>query len=212
MTRTAKSASASAAITASSGAGLRSVLRAKSRARREALGDIQAADKSLRRNGDPILDLQIEMLSLGDLQPATRRVKKANPAQLARVIASIQRFGLVAPVLVDRDGGIIHGHAIVDAARALELAAIPCVRLEHLSSDERRLLSITLNRLAETGEWDSEALTLELRDLSVLDEALTALDQTIVEDRIRRDPSGQHRTCQNCCRSDLNNTIRFIDN
>ncbi len=148
-------------------------LRIQSRSRRETLVEVQVAAAGQRRNGDPGLDLQIERLSIADLKPAGRRVKKADPGQVARIRASIQRFGIVTPVLVDAAGGIIHGHVVVDAARSLDLTHIDCVRLEHLSAEEARLLSISLNRLAETGDWDFGALKLEFQDLVVLDEPLT---------------------------------------
>ncbi len=184
-------------LKAPSAMSLKQGLRTQSRARREDLTQIQVADAGLRRNGDPVLDLKIEMLAIADLKPAARRIKKPSPAQVARVRASLLRFGVVAPVLVDAAGAIIHGHAVVDAARSLDLTHLACVRLEHLSPDEARLLSITLNRLAETGEWDFEALKLEFQDLTILDEPLTitgfdepVLDALLTDDTADLDPAG----------------------
>lgn len=153
--------------------GLKQALTGRARTRRDTLAQKQQSQNIVRRNGDPVVELQVEMIQLQALKSAARRVKKSDPAQVARVTASILSFGLVVPVLVDGEGAIIHGHVVVEAARSLDLAAIPCIRIEHLSPEQARLLSISLNRLAETGQWDIEGLTLELKDLVILDEPLT---------------------------------------
>jgi ParB-like chromosome segregation protein Spo0J len=69
---------------------------------------------------------------------------------------SIEKFGVCQPVLISKDRTIVHGHGVVEAARAAGLTQIPVVFVEHLSPTEQRLLSITLNRLGETGQWDEE--------------------------------------------------------
>lgn len=46
------------------------------------------------------------------------------------------------------------------------------VALGHLSSTELRRLSITLNRLGETGSWDEEVLREEMQELVELNEDL----------------------------------------
>ena len=50
------------------------------------------------------------------------------------------------------------------------LTEIPVIFVEHLSPTEQRLLSITLNRLGETGQWDEEALRIEFAELIDLGE------------------------------------------
>lgn len=116
--------------------------------------------------------LRISMVPTGELRPAERRVRKTDAAQLARVRASIQRFGVCAPLLVDSGRHIVVGHSLWEAARSLGIAELPCVAIDHLSSTDLRLLRITLNRLAETGAWDVTALKLEFEELTVLDEDL----------------------------------------
>ena len=183
-------------LTAPGSANLKSKLRNKSRERRESLIMTQTAEAGLRRNGDPVIELQIEMVAIADLKPAGRRVRKTHPAQLAKVKASLLRFGMVAPVVIDAQGAIIHGHVVVEAARALDLGKIACVRLDHLSAEDARLLAITLNRLAETGDWDTDALAVEFRELVVLDEPLTitgfdepVIDALIADDERDLDPA-----------------------
>ena len=49
------------------------------------------------------------------------------------------------------------------------LDRIPCVRIEHLSKDEQRVLRLAVNRLAERGQWDLDALKIEFEELIVSD-------------------------------------------
>lgn len=49
------------------------------------------------------------------------------------------------------------------------LSSVPCIVVSHLSPAERRLLRIALNRQQEKGQWDFEALKLELEELIIED-------------------------------------------
>jgi len=88
---------------------------------------------------------------------ARRRPHAKSESQVARIRASIERFGVCQPILISTDRTIVHGHGVLEAARAAGLTEIPVVFVEHLSPTEQRLLSITLNRIGETGQWDEEA-------------------------------------------------------
>ena len=49
------------------------------------------------------------------------------------------------------------------------LDRLPCVRIEHLSPDEQRVLRLAVNRLAEKGEWNLDALKIEFEELICAD-------------------------------------------
>jgi DNA modification methylase len=89
--------------------------------------------------------------------------------QIRQIAKSIERFGFTNPVLIDDDGMIIAGHGRVAAAKLLGLAAIPCLRLAHLSDAEKRAYVLADNRLAEKAGWDREILAIELQGLIDLD-------------------------------------------
>ncbi|MDH5528422.1 MAG: site-specific DNA-methyltransferase [Paracoccaceae bacterium] len=97
-----------------------------------------------------------------DLKPPKNPVKKQNRKQLLKISKSIEAFGWVVPLLVAGDNEIIDGETRYHAAKALDLKTIPCIRTDHLSGQEVRLLRISLNKIGETGEWDPLALRLEL--------------------------------------------------
>ncbi len=171
-------------LEAPAGLGLKAQLVSRSRADRQSHIDTQTAEAASRRNGDPIPDQRIERVNIDELKSASRRVRKTSKAQLARIKASLMRFGQVNPILVDGNLTVINGHGVVEACRELDIKLVNIIRVEHLAPNDVRLLAITLNRLAETGEWDFEALSVELQELTILEEPLTitGFDQPILEE------------------------------
>jgi DNA modification methylase len=114
--------------------------------------------------------LTVSYVPIDELGQAPRRVRRAEAPQVARIRASIEKFGVCQPILISKDRTIVHGHGVLEAARAAGLTEIPVIFVEHLSPTEQRLLSITLNRLGETGQWDEEALRMEFAELIDLGE------------------------------------------
>ena len=87
-----------------------------------------------------------------------------NPRQLTKeqhqnLSESIQRFGLVDPILInkheDRKDIIIGGHQRVRVAKDLKIEQVPCIELS-LTYEKERELNVRLNK--NTGEWDMDSL------------------------------------------------------
>jgi hypothetical protein len=112
-----------------------------------------------------VADLQISYLAPGLLRSASHNARTHSKKQLKQIARSIGRFGFVNPVLISDDFEIIAGHGRVEAAKLLDLPAVPTVRLSNLSPAERRAYVIADNRLAELAGWDRELLTVELQGL-----------------------------------------------
>lgn len=83
---------------------------------------------------------------------------------MAKIAASMARFGWTVPCMVAEDGELIAGHGRVLAATMLRLTEVPVIRLSHLDDAERRAYRIADNKLTELDDWD-EAL---LRDPEAL--------------------------------------------
>ena len=110
--------------------------------------------------------MKIEHIATELLTPYARNAKKHSEEQIAAIAESIKQFGFNSPVLVDADDGIIAGHGRVLAAKALELEAVPCIRLSHLTETQKQAYILADNRLSEIGGgWDTEMLRAELRAL-----------------------------------------------
>ena len=128
--------------------------------------------------------MKVETIAVEKLIPYARNAKLHSDAQVAQIAGSIREFGFNNPVLVDAENGIIAGHGRVLAARKLEMAKVPCIRLSHLTDAQKRAFVIADNRLAETGGgWDEELLKVELMDIhaSGLDPELTGFTQADVD-------------------------------
>jgi DNA modification methylase len=97
-------------------------------------------------------------------------VRRRDAKQSAKLQASLERFGLCRPILIDAEGTIIEGHGLWEVASAQGVSEVSCIVIDHLDRTELRSLSIALNRLGETGAWDPDALRLEFEELTVLDD------------------------------------------
>ena len=92
-----------------------------------------------------------------------------SPRQIRQIAQSIEAFGFIVPILVDRDLQVIVGHGRVSAARKLRLERVPMIRLHHLTEAQAKAFMIADNRLTENSTWDERLLAEQLRNLSVLD-------------------------------------------
>lgn len=113
--------------------------------------------------------MKIETIKIEKLIPYARNSRTHSDEQVAQVAASIREFGFTNPVLIDAEDGIIAGHGRVMAARKLNMAEVPCIRLGHLTETQKRAYIIADNKLALNSGWDEEMLGLELADLREAD-------------------------------------------
>jgi hypothetical protein len=142
-------------------------LRRKSRLRRDQ--QERLAKASAARHNDILPRLELSYIPIVDLRPSPRKVRKLDPAHVREVAASIGVLGFCDPLLVGRDNEIIHGEVRYEAAKQSGLDRLPCVRIGHLTPEEQRVLRLAVNRLAEKGEWDLDALKIEFDELIVTD-------------------------------------------
>lgn len=114
-----------------------------------------------RRNND--LKLNIIYLPTESLKPYAGNTRKHTDFDVDAIADSIRQFGFNNPIAIDSDDfQIVNGHGRFLAARKLGMKDVPCIRLDHLSEEERRAYAIYDNRTAELSEWDFDALEKEL--------------------------------------------------
>ncbi len=174
--------------------GIAPALQKRSKARRTTQKQLTAIGTSARLHNDLLPDLRIEYLSPAELHPALRRVRSHDPIQATRLDRSIAEFGMCSPIIISSDRRIIHGHGIWEAAKRADLVSIPTIRVDHLPSEQQRLLSIALNRLGETAVWDEVALAEELGELLELDEdvLVTGFELTEIDALLLLDSEEEH--------------------
>lgn len=119
----------------------------------------------------------VPVVPIATLRPHPRNARTHSEAQIAKLAASIRAYGWTNPVLVVGDT-IVAGHGRVEAAKRLGLDAVPAIRLDHLSPEQRRAYLIADNRLAEDAGWDRTLLAEEFEALGLagFDLALTGFD------------------------------------
>ena len=113
--------------------------------------------------------LQCDHIAIDRLKPWPRNARTHSKKQLRQIADSIDRFGFTNPILIDASNTILAGHGRVEAARLLGLAEVPCVRLEHMSAEEKRAYVLADNKLALNAGWDEEILAEELKELLAVD-------------------------------------------
>jgi DNA modification methylase len=107
----------------------------------------------------------IEYLPTDDLPALGRKSRIHSHQQIEQIAESIRTFGFINPILIDETGKVIAGNARIDAARKLKLTSLPCLRVSHLTHQQKRAFVIAENRLGELASWDNEVLRIEFEEL-----------------------------------------------
>ena len=111
----------------------------------------------------------IENLAIDRLALWPRNARTHTRKQIRQIAESIRRFGFNNPVLIDGGNCVLAGHGRVKAARELGMETVPCLRIDHMSSAEKRAYVLADNKLALNAGWDEELLALELKELMEAD-------------------------------------------
>lgn len=115
------------------------------------------------------LKLTIVYRPIDKIRPDPRNARTHPKRQLDQIIASIEAFDFVNPILVDEDLVIIAGHGRLLAAKACGKTKIPTIMLKGLSDAQKRALRLADNKIALNASWDLDLLKQELGDLSQLE-------------------------------------------
>jgi DNA modification methylase len=167
-------------------------LKAKSRQRREHLARLSAAgaQAGIIRN-DLLPKLQLVDRAPDEVIVPARNVRNLDPAHVRETVSVISHLGFSVPILIDHDNNLVDGVVRLEAAKLLGLPRVPCIVVSHLSTPERRLLRVAMNRLQEKGEWDLDSLKIELQELILEDEPieitgflLPEIDQILLDDEV----------------------------
>jgi site-specific DNA-methyltransferase (adenine-specific) len=108
-------------------------------------------------------------IAVDELIPYKNNARTHSEEQVEKIAASIDEFGFINPVLIDKDNVIIAGHGRVMGAKKLGLEKVPCLRIEHLTEAQKRAYILADNKLAEDAGWDEEILNIELQALREMD-------------------------------------------
>ena len=110
--------------------------------------------------------MEIRNISIKDLRPYKKNAKKHDATQINNVAESIKQFGMVQPIVVDKDNVVIIGHCRLEACKKLKYKEVPCVKADDLTDEQVAKLRLLDNKLNES-DWDFELLSEELLDLDL---------------------------------------------
>jgi ParB-like chromosome segregation protein Spo0J len=117
-------------------------------------------------SGTKSSNLKIHYVSLASLKPDPANPRLHSKKQVEQIARSIQTFGFIVPLIVDRRRSVRAGHGRLAAAKLLNLDRVPIIRIEHLSDAQMRAFMIADNRLTHISEWDYSLLAQQLKSLA----------------------------------------------
>ncbi len=113
--------------------------------------------------------LKIVTLNIDELTPNERNAKLHPREQIEQIKESIKANGFNDPVAVWGDKNIIvEGHGRLIACKELGFKTIDCIRLDHLTDEQRRAYTLSHNKLTMNSGFDDELLELEIEELAEL--------------------------------------------
>ena len=108
---------------------------------------------------------QIVMKKLNEVKPYFRNPRR-NDKTVEMLVKVIPQVGFNVPILIDKDGVIVKGHARYKAAFKLGMEEVPCV-VTNASEEQIKLDRITDNKISELSEWLDEGLAHEIDMLDI---------------------------------------------
>ena len=111
--------------------------------------------------------LKIVYLPPESLTPYGNNARRHQEEDLDAIRSSIERFGFRDPIGIwGKKNIIVEGHGRRQAAIAMGIKEVPCIRLDDMTDAERKAYALAHNKTAELSSWDFGKLKLELDGLS----------------------------------------------
>ncbi|MFI3228199.1 MAG: ParB/Srx family N-terminal domain-containing protein [Clostridia bacterium] len=112
--------------------------------------------------------MNVQQINIFKIQPYKLNAKIHTREQINLVAKSIKEFGMVQPVVVDRDFNLIIGHCRLEACKELDFQEIPAVIAEELNEEQIKALRLADNKTNES-EWDFNLLAESLDEINDID-------------------------------------------
>jgi ParB-like chromosome segregation protein Spo0J len=128
--------------------------------------------------------MKIESKLIKDLKPATYNPRQISTKQFKDLKNSIIKFGIVDPIIVNKDMTVIGGHQRLKVCKELTYLDVECVILD-LSKGQERELNIRLNK--NTGEFDMDILANEFDIDELVDWGFKHIDLGLNIDKLDDD-------------------------
>lgn len=111
--------------------------------------------------------MEIQYIDVDRIIPYEHNPRKSS-ATIQQVKKSIEEFGFQQCLVLDKLNEIVVGHSRYYAAKELGIKQVPCVIAKDLTPAQIKAYRIADNRISQDGEWDTELLKLEFKELNAL--------------------------------------------
>ena len=130
--------------------------------------------------------MNIVEISLSEVKPYPNNPRK-NKKGIAAVKRSIEAFGFTQPIIVNGERVILCGHTRYEAAKELNLEAVPVIVKTDLTPQQERAYRIADNRVTQETDWDKWKLRSEFNALFSDGDYFTGFSEEEVSDIMAMD-------------------------
>ena len=109
--------------------------------------------------------MKIEKVKIKEIKLYENNAKIHPEWQVEQIKNSIIEFGFNDPIAIDENNVIIEGHGRLTALKELGYKEVECIRLEHLTEEQKVAYAIAHNKLTMNTDFDTEKLRMELSNL-----------------------------------------------
>jgi ParB-like chromosome segregation protein Spo0J len=144
-------------------------------------------------------NLKIVKLGVDELTPYKNNAKTHPREQIEQIKASIEENGFCDPIAVWGENNIIvEGHGRLIACKELGIEKVECIRLDHLTDEQRRAYTLTHNKLTMNSGFDEDLLNIELEELQELEIEVIGFEE---------EPEEEHKPKE---REDLSESVKEV--
>ena len=128
--------------------------------------------------------MQLEKIKINKLKAATYNPRQISTKQYNDLKKSLDKFGVVDPIIINKDYTVIGGHQRLKIFKELNHKEIGCIILD-LNKEQERELNIRLNK--NTGTFDMDILANEFDIDQLVDWGFKHIDLGLNVDKIQED-------------------------
>lgn len=147
--------------------------------------------------------MEIEKVNIEELISPEYNPREITPEEMEKLKTSIQEFGYVDPIIVNKvNNHIVGGNQRYEALKQLGYKEVDVILIHEPNIDREKMINIRLNN--SSGKWDTNQLQNILNDLELkeLDISLTGFDiKNLKMEEINKIPTNETIT------ADLNNGL-----